>query len=158
MNEEDTPIMTPQFNPNDENQRLMNALREWRSVVSKEHDIPAFWVMPNRCMADIADRRPRTEADLEDIPSFGRARKGKYGEDILRIVLEVIGEAPVLHSISLTEDQLLQTYRALHDRIEITHNNPRAGWTDEDRAGCVAWCEESIQRIAQYFRANNIDF
>jgi len=61
-------------------------LKEWRRHLSKEQDVPAYIIMPDRTLIDIAQKMPLKSDELEDIHGLGTARITKYGEEILKIV------------------------------------------------------------------------
>jgi superfamily II DNA helicase RecQ len=62
---------------------LFSALRAWRAERAKVDEVPAYVVFPNTTLAEIADRRPRTLAELARIPGVGPTKLERYGEDVL---------------------------------------------------------------------------
>jgi DNA helicase-2/ATP-dependent DNA helicase PcrA len=60
-----------------------SALRAWRAERAKVDEVPAYVVFPNTTLAEIADRRPRTLAELARIPGVGPTKLERYGEDVL---------------------------------------------------------------------------
>lgn len=77
--------------PTDES--LFESLRRWRRQVSARERIPAFAVFHDRHLRAIAHRRPLSMGELALCPGVGPARLDKYGEDILRVIGEHLGEA-----------------------------------------------------------------
>ena len=65
---------------------LVDALRRWRLGEAKRHRLPAFRVLTDLTLLDIAARRPRTEAELAAISGIGPARMERYGARLLEIV------------------------------------------------------------------------
>ncbi len=65
---------------------LVDALRRWRLEEAKKHRLPAFRVMTDLTLLDIAARKPRTEAELAAVGGIGPSRMERYGERILEIV------------------------------------------------------------------------
>jgi DNA helicase-2/ATP-dependent DNA helicase PcrA len=65
---------------------LFDSLRAWRLEQSREDKVSPFIVAYDTVLAEIAERRPRSEAELLAIPGIGPGKVEKYGEDILRIV------------------------------------------------------------------------
>jgi len=61
-------------------------LKEWRRHLSKEQDVPAYVIMPNRTLIDIAQKMPLKSDELEGIHGLGPARITKYGEEILKVI------------------------------------------------------------------------
>jgi DNA helicase-2/ATP-dependent DNA helicase PcrA len=61
----------------------LDVLRAWRSERAKADEVPAYVVFHNTTLAEIAARRPRTLAELADVPGVGPAKLERYGEDVL---------------------------------------------------------------------------
>jgi len=70
----------PSSNPTDE------ALRAWRLERSRADGVPAYVVLSNATVAEIASARPRNPRELSRISGIGPTKLDRYGEDILRIV------------------------------------------------------------------------
>jgi DNA helicase-2/ATP-dependent DNA helicase PcrA len=62
------------------------ALKEWRLERAKADDVPAYVVFHNSTLAEIADRQPRTLAELACVPGVGPAKLERYGEEVLAAV------------------------------------------------------------------------
>ena len=65
---------------------IITRLKDWRSKVSRAQNMPAYIIMHDRTLINIAQKMPMTSADLEEIHGLGPVKIIKYGEDILRIV------------------------------------------------------------------------
>jgi len=61
-------------------------LRAWRAERAKEDEVPAYVVFHNTTLAEIADRQPRTLAELGCIPGVGPTKLERYGEDVLAVL------------------------------------------------------------------------
>jgi len=59
------------------------ALREWRLERAKADAVPAYVVFHNSTLAAIAERRPRTLAELSLVPGVGPAKLERYGDEVL---------------------------------------------------------------------------
>jgi DNA helicase II / ATP-dependent DNA helicase PcrA len=59
------------------------ALRNWRLERAKADDVPAYVVFHNSTLAEIAERQPRTLAELARVPGVGPAKLERYGADLL---------------------------------------------------------------------------
>jgi DNA helicase-2/ATP-dependent DNA helicase PcrA len=59
------------------------ALREWRLERAKADEVPAYVVFHNATLAEIAERKPRTLAELATVPGVGPAKLERYGADVL---------------------------------------------------------------------------
>ncbi len=65
---------------------LVDALRRWRLEEAKKHRQPAFRVLTDLTLLDIAARKPRSESELAAIGGIGPSRMERYGARILEIV------------------------------------------------------------------------
>jgi Superfamily II DNA helicase len=72
---------------------LVDALRRWRLGEAKKHRLPAFRILTDLTLLDVAARRPRTEAELAEISGIGPSRLARYGARILEIVRGDGGDA-----------------------------------------------------------------
>jgi ATP-dependent DNA helicase RecQ len=70
-------------------------LRAWRTARCREQVVPAYVVLPDRSLVDIAARMPRNETELLAIPGVGPAKLTLYGQDLLRLVAEMRDSAAV---------------------------------------------------------------
>ena len=79
-NESYKDIMTEQDWP------LFTNLREWRGETSKKEGVPPYILFTNLQLAKIAVTRPTSLNALQGINGIGKAKREKYGNDVLRIV------------------------------------------------------------------------
>ncbi len=66
--------------------RLFDELKEWRLAIAKETSKPAFTILVDVSLVQIARDRPRTVGDLARVNGIGASKLEKYGADILEIV------------------------------------------------------------------------
>ncbi len=71
-------------------ERVAAALREVRRTITQETGLSAFLIFPNAALDALAQRQPRTEADLHGIPGFGPKRIETYGERVLTTIRETL--------------------------------------------------------------------
>ncbi len=65
---------------------LADALKTWRSETSRERGVPAYVVLHDATIEEIARRRPSTERELLAISGIGASKLENYGDDILAVV------------------------------------------------------------------------
>lgn len=65
---------------------LFDALRDWRSATAKEQGVPAYVILHDRSLREIAEIRPASHGMLMDISGMGQAKVERYGEEILALV------------------------------------------------------------------------
>jgi ATP-dependent DNA helicase RecQ len=69
---------------------LLGRLKAWRLQQSREQGVPAYVVLHDSTLADIAKRRPRDVATLATVPGIGTRKLERYGAGLLA----VLGDAP----------------------------------------------------------------
>ena len=65
---------------------LFEALRAHRLETARTDRVPPYVVASDRTLRDLAELRPRTRADLEDIYGIGAAKAAKYGDGFLAVI------------------------------------------------------------------------
>ena len=73
----DTPSMV--------NEELREKLQEWRTERFKADNVPAYTIMHQSTLIEIASLVPKTMTELLSIKGFGKAKCEKYGQEILEI-------------------------------------------------------------------------
>jgi DNA helicase-2/ATP-dependent DNA helicase PcrA len=67
-------------------ERLFDALREWRLETAREADVPAFVVFTDATLTAIAETAPADVAALARINGVGPAKLERYGADVLGLL------------------------------------------------------------------------
>ena len=70
------------------NTKLVAALKSWRLEKAHELNIPAFYILSNKVLDNIAAYLPHTQEELLEVPGIGPAKAEGYGAAILKIVQE----------------------------------------------------------------------
>jgi len=73
-------------------QDIVGELKSWRSVVSEEKGVPAYIVLTNAVIDEIARKMPSDADELARVNGIGPAKLIEYGKKILEIVDEFGGE------------------------------------------------------------------
>jgi DNA helicase-2/ATP-dependent DNA helicase PcrA len=76
----------PKIDPADRSP-LSNALRAWRTARAKADAVAPFIVFHDSTIEAIAERRPRSIADLRRVPGVGPMKLDRYGEEIISVVV-----------------------------------------------------------------------
>jgi superfamily II DNA helicase RecQ len=66
---------------------LFDALRAWRLEVARGKGLPPYVVFHDSTLIAIAERQPRSLADLAGIAGIGPTKLDRYGADIVGIVV-----------------------------------------------------------------------
>lgn len=80
-------VTREQGEPGVVNEALMERLQEWRTERFKKDNVPAYTIMHQSTLMDIATYIPKTKKELLQIKGFGEAKFAKYGEEILEITV-----------------------------------------------------------------------
>jgi ATP-dependent DNA helicase RecQ len=70
----------------DAGQRLFDSLRLWRTETARSQGVPAYVILHDRSLREIANRRPSNQAELLEIPGIGQAKADRYAEALLQLV------------------------------------------------------------------------
>jgi ATP-dependent DNA helicase RecQ len=65
---------------------LFERLRAWRRERARTDEVPAYVVLHDRTLREVAAARPRSRADLAAVSGFGPAKLERYGDDVLTVV------------------------------------------------------------------------
>ena len=68
------------------NKELLAALREWRKAKAEEANVPAYCILRQESLNDIASAMPRDAAALLQCRYMGKAKLAKFGNELLEIV------------------------------------------------------------------------
>jgi superfamily I DNA/RNA helicase len=71
----------------DEN--IAGELKAWRMTLSEERGVPAYTILANKTIDEIAKKAPRSAEELANIDGIGPSKLMKYGGKILDIVGDV---------------------------------------------------------------------
>jgi ATP-dependent DNA helicase RecQ len=71
-------------------EELLLILKQWRLRVSKAKGVPAYVILTDRSIEQIASEKPITHIDLEAVEGIGQKRMDDYGEEILGVVQEYL--------------------------------------------------------------------
>jgi DNA helicase-2/ATP-dependent DNA helicase PcrA len=72
--------------PSTMDEELFERLREWRIGVASAQSVPAYVVFTDATLVALAERRPRTEAELVGIAGIGPHKLSRYGEAVLALM------------------------------------------------------------------------
>ena len=76
----------------DEQAALLAALKALRLQLAKERGVPAFVVFRDRTLIDMAQRRPRTEAEFAEVNGVGAAKLEQFAAPFLAAIEEALSD------------------------------------------------------------------
>ena len=71
---------------NFDEEKILSALKEWRSEKAKEQNLPSYFIATNKELMSVAKYKPARKEELLDIKGFGKHKIENYGEEILEIL------------------------------------------------------------------------
>ncbi|MBL8478404.1 MAG: HRDC domain-containing protein, partial [Sterolibacteriaceae bacterium] len=57
-----------------------------RADLAREQGVPAYVILHDRSLRELAMRRPAAVTDLLDVPGIGQAKADRYGEALIRLL------------------------------------------------------------------------
>lgn len=87
------------------NTKLVAALKSWRLEKAHELNVPAFYILSNKVLDNIAAYLPHTQEELLEVPGIGPAKAEGYGAAILKIVQENCDGTSAVRSPKANEQQ-----------------------------------------------------
>ena len=67
---------------------LFETLRRWRSETAREQGVPAYIILVDRTLRELAEVRPTSHGMLSTISGMGSAKIEHYGEELLALIRE----------------------------------------------------------------------
>jgi len=72
---------------------VFQALREWRRQVAKEHGVPAYTVLHDSSLREIALRLPESTSALGGVSGVGAVKLARYGDAVIEVVKTIRQQA-----------------------------------------------------------------
>lgn len=65
---------------------LLAALKAWRLDEAKTQSVPAYVILHDSTLIELARKRPADLDDLTDIPGFGARKVERYGDSLVELI------------------------------------------------------------------------
>ena len=65
---------------------LLDRLKQWRLAEAKAQAVPAYVILHDSTLAELARRRPRALTDLAGVPGIGARKLERYGDALLGVI------------------------------------------------------------------------
>jgi ATP-dependent DNA helicase RecQ len=72
--------------PEDVDENLVSRLRDWRLERSREDAVPAYVVLHDSTLRELAALRPRTRGELAGVKGLGPVKLERYADDLLAVL------------------------------------------------------------------------
>jgi ATP-dependent DNA helicase RecQ len=70
----------------EENRALVDYLKQWRSATARRSNVPAYVVMSDVTLADLAQKQPANLRELLQVSGFGERKAEMYGSEIFAVL------------------------------------------------------------------------
>ena len=71
-------------------QVIFDKLRWWRVETARKHNVPAYVIFHDATLRDIAKAKPGSLADLRGLSGVGAKKLETYGQEIVRLIAELV--------------------------------------------------------------------
>ena len=71
-----------------EDTSLFEELRRWRAAKAREQGVPAYVILHDKTLRELAEIRPTSHGMLAGITGMGSAKIEHYGEELLALIRE----------------------------------------------------------------------
>ena len=93
VDSDDPPPGRNELRPLSESEdELYEALRQTRARLARDEGVSAYVVAGNKDLAALARARPSNLRELKQVKGFGSRRAGKYGEDLLEVIAQIMDD------------------------------------------------------------------
>jgi ATP-dependent DNA helicase RecQ len=69
-----------------ENNELYNLLKKLRLEIAREENVPAYFIFDDKCLVDMAAKKPLTKDEMLNVSGVGNFKLEKYGERFLKVI------------------------------------------------------------------------
>jgi ATP-dependent DNA helicase RecQ len=83
----------PELNLDPEASQLFERLRGWRAEQARSQGVPAYVILHDKALRELAVRTPQGMDDLLEVPGIGQAKATRYGESLLQLFASGTAEA-----------------------------------------------------------------
>ncbi len=128
-----TLSLGPAANPD-----LIEYLRDWRRALAKERGIPAFIVLHDSSLEDLARKRPASLAELHDVSGFGERKVEAFGNAVLDALRSFQSGARVSRQPSQAASPTEETRQLLAEGCSLEEIAQRRGRMLATVAGTIA--------------------
>jgi ATP-dependent DNA helicase RecQ len=99
---------------------LFERLKRWRGDQARRQQVPAYVVLHNSHLEEIAARKPQSIHELGSVKGIGLRRAARYGDELLALVPGEESAAPRYRSHLDAADHLLRSGQGADAVLELT--------------------------------------
>ena len=86
QSEKKTKVVKEPIIPSNIDGTLLQKLKEWRLNLARKKGVPAYVIITNKSIEEIASIKPSNTLELLEISGIGNAKLNQYGEEILGMI------------------------------------------------------------------------
>lgn len=105
--------------PSEADPLLAEYLREWRRNMARENKVPAYIILHDSTLEELCRRRPRSFAELKQVPGIGEKKADVYGAEILQALRNFGEGARATHAAAKEPAPAEQTLMLLNEGRNI---------------------------------------
>ncbi len=79
-------VVKSTINLADVDKDLLSRLKSWRNALAKSKNVPAYVILPNKALEQIAAEMPTNDSQLLEISGIGQKKLENYGDEILALI------------------------------------------------------------------------
>ncbi|MDQ0326720.1 ATP-dependent DNA helicase RecQ [Rhodopseudomonas julia] len=72
---------------------LFQALREKRLEIARQQNVPPYVIFHDKTLIELAAARPRSRAEMANVPGVGEAKLGRYGSAFVAVIADFSGRS-----------------------------------------------------------------
>ncbi len=141
---------------------LYMRLKSWRYETAEINDREVYRVLPNKSLAEIANRLPLTTKQILDINGIGRKKSDLYSESIIEIVKDFCEERNIIPEFQFSEISIKKEEKAKKAKEpsnkSISLNLFKEGKSIKEIADYHGFVESTIEKhLAHYVGTGELD-
>lgn len=139
-----------------ENTGLFQALKVLRLKIAQEERLPAYIILGDKSLHDLAARCPTTIDAFGDCFGIGDAKKEKYGDRFVACIVDYLAVAPQKEHVQSIKTPKRIASDSYISQQKLVHENAYERWTFEDELLLKSLFQEglSIKEIASQLGRN----
>lgn len=139
-----------------ENTGLFQALKVLRLKIAQEERLPAYIILGDKSLHDLAARCPTTIDAFGDCFGIGDAKKEKYGDRFVACIVDHLAVAPQKEHVQSIKTPKRIASDSYISQQKLVHENAYERWTFEDELLLKSLFQEglSIKEIASQLGRN----
>ena len=129
---------------------LLKKLKDYRTRVSREKEIPPFMIFSNKTLEELARKKPSTKEEFLNVIGIGLKKYESYSEDLKDIIEnhKLVGDIEEKTDISESMiDRYLETYGLYKEEYSLTEMAKKRDFTESTIINHLAKCQEIGYRI-----------